>query len=431
MPRTTQTVFSEGIFHGLPTFPDHDGKKYTAIVTGANGISGSEIVDVLASSPERWETIYALSRKPPVNKNPHVKTIAADFLSSPEELAALFKKEGIKADYIFFASYLQPPTPEGAGVWSNADDLETVNVTLLSNFLSALTISQIIPKRFLLQTGGKHYGIHVGPATVPQTEGLPSDRVPHSNFYFPQEDLLSEWSTKHNTTWTVTRPGFILGAHPTAFINIAYALALYISISKALGKKELDFPADIPAWEANRDNTTARLIGYFSEWAVLTEAAANEAFNLVDDSPFSYGRFWPEVAGWYGLSAGRPDSNPENYQTITLGMDPPPRGFGGPGVVKVTFSFEGWASRPEVKEAWEKLREKEGLTGGQDPWAGGKTWLLKDIFGSLDAEILGGWSRTMTMDKAKSLGWHGHVRTGDGFRDTIEKMAELKMVPGF
>jgi hypothetical protein len=33
------------------------------------------------------------------------------------------------------------------------------------------------------------------------------------------------------------------------------------------------------------------------------------------------------------------------------------------------------------------------------------------------------------MDKAKKLGWHGHVRTADGFKDTIEKMAELKMVP--
>jgi hypothetical protein len=98
MPRTTQTVFSEGIFHGLPTFPNHDEKKYTAIVTGANGISGSEIVDVLASSPERWETIYAMSRKPPLNKHQNVKSISADFLSStPEELAALFKKEGIKA----------------------------------------------------------------------------------------------------------------------------------------------------------------------------------------------------------------------------------------------------------------------------------------------------------------------------------------------
>ena len=94
----TQTIYSEGIFYGLPTFPSHDGKKYTAIVTGANGISGSEIVNVLGAAPERWETIYAMSRRPPQTTNPRVRHIAADFLSStPEELAALFKKEGIKA----------------------------------------------------------------------------------------------------------------------------------------------------------------------------------------------------------------------------------------------------------------------------------------------------------------------------------------------
>lgn len=127
MTRTTQVVYSEGIFHGLPTFPDHDRKKYTAIVTGANGISGSEIVDVLTASPERWETIYAMSRRPPTNKNPHVKTIASDFLSStPQELAALFQEEGVKADYIFFTSYMQPPST-GQGLWSNANELETVN----------------------------------------------------------------------------------------------------------------------------------------------------------------------------------------------------------------------------------------------------------------------------------------------------------------
>ncbi len=98
MAPITQIVYSEGIFHGLPTFPSHEGKKYTAIVTGANGISGSEIVNVLAAAPEKWETIYALSRSPPRSTNPRVKLIAADFLSSTsEELAALFKKEGIKA----------------------------------------------------------------------------------------------------------------------------------------------------------------------------------------------------------------------------------------------------------------------------------------------------------------------------------------------
>jgi nucleoside-diphosphate-sugar epimerase len=94
---TFTVIQKKGIFHNLPTFPQHDGKKYTAIVTGANGISGSAIVDVLAESPERWSTIYAMSRRPPASNKSNVKTIAADFLKSPEELAELFVKEGVKA----------------------------------------------------------------------------------------------------------------------------------------------------------------------------------------------------------------------------------------------------------------------------------------------------------------------------------------------
>ena len=35
----------------------------------------------------------------------------------------------------------------------------------------------------------------------------------------------------------------------------------------------------------------------------------------------------------------------------------------------------------------------------------------------------------MTMDKAKKLGWHGHVDTTEGIKDILEKMVEMKMVP--
>ena len=128
MVRTSQTTYSEGILYGLPTFPDHDGKRYTAIVTGSNGISGSEIVNALAAAPNRWSKIYSMSRKPPRSNNPRVTSIAADFLSStPEELATLLEKKGVKADFIFFTSYLQPAAPEGTGLWSNTDDLDKIN----------------------------------------------------------------------------------------------------------------------------------------------------------------------------------------------------------------------------------------------------------------------------------------------------------------
>jgi hypothetical protein len=94
----TSTVYSKGIFNALPTFPEHDGNQYTAIVTGANGISGAHIVRALSESPQRWKHIYAMSRKPShYNKLENVTSVAVDFLKSPEEIAEILRKENIKA----------------------------------------------------------------------------------------------------------------------------------------------------------------------------------------------------------------------------------------------------------------------------------------------------------------------------------------------
>lgn len=79
----SQTVYSKGILHGLPTFPDHDDKRYSIIVTGANGISGTAMLKVLSENPSRWDKIYALSRRPPQHPdNEHIIPLAVDFLDS-------------------------------------------------------------------------------------------------------------------------------------------------------------------------------------------------------------------------------------------------------------------------------------------------------------------------------------------------------------
>lgn len=89
----TQSVFSKEEFYGLPTFPEAEGKKYSAIVTGANGITGSHILRVLAEAPERWGTIYALSRRPPTSLiNGNIKYLSVDFLEKPEEIAKTLKE---------------------------------------------------------------------------------------------------------------------------------------------------------------------------------------------------------------------------------------------------------------------------------------------------------------------------------------------------
>lgn len=95
------TVQSKGIYHGLPIFPD-SLKGLSAIVTGANGISGDHMVRVLAESPERWTNIYTLSRRPPAIERPwpekvNVQHVSLDFLTEPEDMASVLKRAGVKA----------------------------------------------------------------------------------------------------------------------------------------------------------------------------------------------------------------------------------------------------------------------------------------------------------------------------------------------
>lgn len=95
MTSTTQQVQSKGYLHGLPVYPDSsEFKGLTAIVTGANGISGYHMVKVLAASPERWSKVYCLSRRPPPDYffrelgdgAARVEHVEADFLSDPSDI---------------------------------------------------------------------------------------------------------------------------------------------------------------------------------------------------------------------------------------------------------------------------------------------------------------------------------------------------------
>ena len=128
-------LHNSGIYRNLPTFPS-SVKDLTAIVTGANGISGFHTMRVLLSSPQRWSKVYALSRRPPPpemmnllrpEQRTRVEHVALDFLKDPEELAKTMKEKRVTADVVFFYSYAQPRGDIGKGAWSNAQELVDVN----------------------------------------------------------------------------------------------------------------------------------------------------------------------------------------------------------------------------------------------------------------------------------------------------------------
>ena len=116
---SSQTVYSKGIYHGLPDL-SYAPRGMTAVVTGANGISGAHMIRVLAEDPERWTKIYALSRRPPSGTWPKtVEHIPLDFLKSPEQIAKVLQERNIKPDYVFFFSYVLVVDDNGALQWGD------------------------------------------------------------------------------------------------------------------------------------------------------------------------------------------------------------------------------------------------------------------------------------------------------------------------
>ncbi|GME40666.1 nad dependent epimerase dehydratase family protein [Neofusicoccum parvum] len=422
---TTQQIQTKGIYRGLPVFPETDDKKgLTAIITGANGISGQHMLRVLAQNPQRWSKIYCLSRRPPAIPEglpPQAEHISLDFLKEPDYIARALEKHKVRADYVFFYSYIQVPPKDGQGLWSNAEDMAIVNTQLLSNFLGALDLANITPRRVMLQTGAKHYGVHLGPARVPQEENDPRVLI-EPNFYYPQEDYLFDWcEEKSGVGWNVIRPSFILGAVPDAAMNMVFPLAAYAVVCKRLGWP-LDFPGDLEAWERPEDMSSAMLNGYQEEWVVLDDGTANEAFNAADGSAFTWSKFWPKLAEYHGLEWKGPELDESAYSVITIPRDETPRGFGPQATIRRRFTLTDWAKKPEVQQAWKELAQEHDLLDKE----------LRDvdrIFSFTDNALANSVCINFSMDKSRRFGWFGTVSSADCILEVIRDFEKLKMVP--
>lgn len=88
------------------------------------------MIRVLSQSPERWSKIYCLSRRPPAIPGglpDNVEYTPLDFLKSSEEIAQVLKEKGVKADYVFFFSYIQVQPKQGEALCSNAEEMCKVN----------------------------------------------------------------------------------------------------------------------------------------------------------------------------------------------------------------------------------------------------------------------------------------------------------------
>jgi len=125
--QTAQTVHSQGIYHGLPTFPSDPG-AHGAIVCGASGISGQAMLKVLSANPARWSGIYSFSRGLYVGGGAdgkgggvggeQIRHLQLDFLAGPELIARGLVGYAVEAEYVFFFAYKDGAEEENGELFS-------------------------------------------------------------------------------------------------------------------------------------------------------------------------------------------------------------------------------------------------------------------------------------------------------------------------
>ena len=265
--------------------------KRTALIAGITGIGGNHVARELLANG--WEVI-GLSRRPPQDL-PGVHHVAADLLDP----TALFIALGsVTPTHVFITTWMRQDT--------EAENIR-VNASLVRNLLDALSSKKSV-RHVALVTGLKHYlgpfEAYASSGTLPDTPLRESQlRLPIENFYYAQEDEVYSAAKRDRFTWTVHRPHTIIGLAVGNAMNLGTTLAVYATICKETGRV-FQFPGSEAQWNGLSDVTDARMLAKQLVWAADTDAARNEAFNIVNGDFFRWSWLWPKLAEWFVVQPG-------------------------------------------------------------------------------------------------------------------------------
>jgi nucleoside-diphosphate-sugar epimerase len=122
------------------------------------------------------------------------------------------------------------------------------------------------------------------------------------NFYYTQEDEVYSAAERQGFTWSVHRPHTIIGYALGNAMNMGITLAVYATICRETGRPFV-FPGSLQQFEGLTDVTDARILARHLEWAATSEAARDQAFNIVNGDIFRWNWLWPKLATDFGIEA--------------------------------------------------------------------------------------------------------------------------------
>lgn len=124
----------------------------------------------------------------------------------------------------------------------------------------------------------------------------------------------------------------------------------------------------------------------------------------------------------------------ERY-TERVAIKPPPdyngwpvliaHSYGPQGETRTSFSLLEWSEDAEVQSAWKELVAEHGLL--LEPFTDAAR--RAQIFAMSDSAIIGGWALSLSMRKARKMGFHGSVDSYESAFHTLGDLAKLKVLP--
>jgi hypothetical protein len=154
--------------------------------------------------------------------------------------------------------------------------------------------------------------------------------------------------------------------------------------------------------------TASKLHASFCLWAALEPKAANQAFNVVNGDTESWSNLWFQTAKHFGIKVKASQfQNGENAVSQQLAEVPPlaefeeQMGLQGtiqPNKLEGRIDLTKWSQKDEVKDAWKKLAEREGLE---------KDALEKATWTFLQFVLGRNYDMIISMSKARKFGWTG------------------------
>ena len=304
----------------------------TALVTGATGLTGRAVVDTLVAS---GRDVVALSRTPQPDRV-GVRWFVADLKDVNSVRLALFETP---IHELYHCAQKPPPRPiplptralrvftwmtakmlpllrrtpaleaglySGLGRFTGVRDAQQENLALLQHAIAGCGSSL---QHVVAITGGRHYGMHLGPQLYADYESpyveASTPRAPGPNWYYDVEDHLR--TSTAPWTWTVLRPSFIVGGGGGGSHDLGAAIGAYVALCRAAAVPA-DFLGDRRTAAARLDLTSTKQLAAAAVWSANESAAANQAFNVATGRTFTWAALWPDLLEKFGLDGELTDA---------------------------------------------------------------------------------------------------------------------------